>query len=47
MIAEANMVEERLVTGSMQAKLHILQAPMMYTSEPSNPACLLATYASK
>jgi hypothetical protein len=36
MIAEANVVEEGLETGSMQAKLHILQQPIRYASDPSN-----------
>ncbi len=47
MIAEVKVVAEGLVTGSMQAKLHILQAPMRYAPEPSKPVCLPAKYASK
>ncbi len=47
MMAEANVVEEGFETGSMQAKLHILQHPMRYASEPSKPTCLPATYTSK
>jgi hypothetical protein len=47
MIAEAKVVAEGLVMGSMQAKPHIPHAPIRYASEPSNPACFPATYALK
>jgi hypothetical protein len=35
MIAEVNIVDEGLVMGSMQAKLHIPQQPIRYASAPS------------
>ena len=47
MMAEANAVAEGLVTGSIQAKLHMPHAPMRYAFEPLKPACFPATYASK
>ena len=47
MIAQAKVVAEALVIGSMQAKLHIPQQPIKKHSEPSKLACLPAEYASK
>jgi hypothetical protein len=47
MIADMKVVADGLVTGSMQAKLHIPQQPMRYTSDPSKPECLPAAYALK
>jgi hypothetical protein len=47
MIADAKVLAEGLPTGSMQAKLHIPQQPMRYTSDPLKPECLPAEYASK
>jgi hypothetical protein len=46
MIADANVVADGFVTGSMAAKVHMLQHAMMYVSDPSNPTCFPAEYPS-
>ncbi len=46
-MTDAKVVADRLVMGSMQAKLHMPQQLMSYTSKPSKPECLPAAYTSK
>jgi hypothetical protein len=44
MIADANVVANGFVTGSMAAKVHMPQHAMMYVSDPLNPTCFPAEY---